>query len=81
MRFGSFCLHVTGYLKTKKSFPICKFVVMASGKCELHIYFTFLLEFKPPHIREILTFFSSNIRRKAQHLIFGSRLQNDLPNI
>ena len=37
-----FCLHVTGYLNTKDSFPKCMFVVMASGKCELHTYFTFL---------------------------------------
>ena len=37
-----FFFHVNGYLNTKESFPICMFVVMASGKCELHIYFTFL---------------------------------------
>ena len=42
MNFEIFCLHVTGYLNTKDSFPICIFVVMASGKCELHTYFTFL---------------------------------------
>ena len=40
-----FCLQVTGYLKTRKSFPICMFVVMNSGKCYLHIHFTFLQEF------------------------------------
>jgi len=40
-----FCLHVNGYLNTTMSFPICMFVVMASGKCDLHIHFTFLQEF------------------------------------
>jgi len=34
-------LHVIGSLKTKKSFPICTFVVMVSGKYDLHIHFTF----------------------------------------
>ena len=42
VNFEIFCLHVTGYLYTKESFPICMFVVMASGKFELHTYFTFL---------------------------------------
>ena len=42
MNFVIFCLRVTGYLNTKESFPICIFMVMASGKCELHTYFTFL---------------------------------------
>ena len=37
-----FFLHVTGYLNTKESFPICMFVAMAMGKCELHTYFTYL---------------------------------------
>jgi len=40
-----FCLHVTGYLNTKWSFPFCMFVVVASGKCELDIHFTLLREF------------------------------------
>ena len=40
--FEIFCLHVTGYLNTKESFPIGMFVVMAWGKCELHKYYTFL---------------------------------------
>jgi len=40
-----FCLHITEYLNTKKLFPICMFVVMASEKCEFHIYFTFIQEF------------------------------------
>ena len=40
--FEFFFLHVTGYLNTKESFPICMFVVIASGKCELHTYYTFL---------------------------------------
>ena len=42
MNFEIFCLHVTGYSNTKESFPSCMFVVMASAKCELHTYFTFL---------------------------------------
>ena len=41
MNFEIFCLHVTGYSNTKESFPSCMLVVMASGKCELHTYFTF----------------------------------------
>ena len=40
-----FCLQITGYLKTRKSFPISMFVVMFSGKCDLHIHVTFLQEF------------------------------------
>jgi len=40
-----FCLHLTGYLKTKKSIPICMFLLMTSAKYELQIYFTFLQEF------------------------------------
>ena len=42
VNFEIFCLHVTGYSNTKWSFASCMFVVMASGKCELHTYFTFL---------------------------------------
>ena len=42
MNFEIFCLHGTGYSNTKESFPSCMFVVMASGKCEPHTYFTFL---------------------------------------
>ena len=37
-----FVFNVTVYLNTKESFPIYMFVVMASEKCELHKYFTFL---------------------------------------
>ena len=40
-----FCLQVTGYLNTRKSFPNCMFVVMASGNCDLHIQNTFIQEF------------------------------------
>ena len=42
MNFEIFCLHVTDYSNIKESFPSCMFVVMASEKCELHTYFTFL---------------------------------------
>ena len=38
-------LKLAGYLNTRKSFPICMLVVMASGKCDLHIHLTFLQEF------------------------------------
>ena len=48
-----FCLHVNDYLNTKKSIPICIFVVMDFGKCELHIYFTFLQN-SNFHILEIM---------------------------
>ena len=56
--FEIFCLNVTAYLNTSKSFLIGMFVVLASGKCDLHIHFTFLQEFSPPHIRKDLIFFS-----------------------
>jgi len=39
------CLQVTGYFNTRKSFPICMFNVMASGKCDLRIHFNYLHEF------------------------------------
>ena len=42
MNFEIFCLHVTGYSNTNDLFPCCMFVVMASGKCEPHTYFTLL---------------------------------------
>ena len=42
MNFEIFCLQKTGCSNTKESFPSCMLVVMASGKCELHTYFTFL---------------------------------------
>jgi len=36
--FEIFCLQLTGYLNTKKSFPISVFVLINSGKCEIRIY-------------------------------------------
>ena len=61
MIFEIFCLHVTGYLNTKASFPICMFVLMASGKCELHTYYTFLQRIlTSTHIKKII-FFLHNI--------------------
>ena len=42
VNFEIFCLHLTGYSNTKESFRSCMFVVMATGKCEPHTYFTFL---------------------------------------
>jgi len=45
VNFEIFCLNITGYLNTKKSFPICMFAVIASWKCELHTYLNFLQEF------------------------------------
>jgi len=50
------------------------FVVMVSGKCELHIYFTFLQEFKTRHIRNYLKFF--RIMYKAMSNIHFSALDN-----
>ena len=41
MNFEIFWLKVTGYSNTKDSFPSCMLVVMDSGKCEPHTYFTF----------------------------------------
>ena len=52
-----FCLQVNGYLNTRKSFPIWMFVLMASRKFVLHMHFTFIQEFQPPHIRKNLIFF------------------------
>ena len=37
-----FCLHVTGYVNTKKSIPNCIFLLMISWNCAHHIYFSFL---------------------------------------
>ena len=47
-----FCFNLSGYLNTKKSFPICMFVVKASGKCELYIYiYIYIYPFyKNPHL-------------------------------
>ena len=50
-------LHVTVHLNTRKWFPICMFVGMASGKWELHIQFTFLQEFENPQLGKNLIFF------------------------
>jgi len=50
-------LHVTGYSNTKESFPICMFVVMASGKYELHTYFFFLQRILTPTQMKNLIFF------------------------
>jgi len=47
-----FCLQVTGYLNTRKSIPICIFVVMASGKCDIHINFTFTRILTSTHTKE-----------------------------
>ena len=57
MRIWKTLFTKTRYFNTRKTFPIWMFVVMASGKCVLHIYFTFLQEFYPPHIRKYLIFF------------------------
>ena len=45
IRILIFCLQLTGYLKTRKTFQIFMFAVMNSGKCDLHIHFPFLQEF------------------------------------
>ena len=51
------CVHETGYINRKRSFPNCIFVLMISLKWTLHIYFTFLQEFYLTHIRNSLIFF------------------------
>ena len=67
-----FCLHVTGYSNTKESFPSCMFVVMASGKCEPHTYFTFLQRILPStHMKKLN--FLHNICRDVLHPLFRSR--------
>ena len=62
MNFEIFCLHVNGYLNTKESFPICMFVVMASGKYELHTYLTFLQRILTSTHMKIYNIFLHNTR-------------------
>ena len=57
MKFEIFCLQVTSYSNTKESFPSCMFVVMASGKFELHTYFTFLQRILTSTHKKNLIFF------------------------
>ena len=66
-------LHLTGYLNTKESFPICMFVVMVSGKCELHTYITFLQRILTSTHRKKFNIFLHNICRDVQHSLFNSR--------
>ena len=81
MNFEIFCLHVTGYSNTKESFPICMFVVMASGKCELHTYYTFLQTILTSTQMKKFNILLHNICRDVQHSFFRSReCQNYLPN-
>ena len=57
MNFEIFCLYVTGYSNTKESFPSCMFVVMASGKCEPHTYFTSLQRIlTTTHLKNLIFF-------------------------
>ena len=73
LNFEIFCLHVTRYLNTKGSFPICMFVVMASGKSEIHTYFTFLQWIvNSTHMKQF-NIFLHNICRNVQHSLFRSR--------
>ena len=65
-------LKLTGNLNSRKSFPICMIVVMASGKYELNIHFTFQQEIYPPHIRKHLICFSHNICRDLKQSISRS---------
>ena len=73
VNFEIFCLHVTGYSNTKESFPSCMFVVMASGKCELHTYFTFLKRILTSTHMKKFNIFLNNICRDVQHSLFRSR--------
>jgi hypothetical protein len=49
------------------------FVLMPSGKYELHIYFTLIQEFYPPHIRNNLMILWHNKCRDVQQSLFRSR--------
>jgi len=73
VKFEIICLHVTGYSNTKESFPSCMFDVMASGKCELHAYFTFLQRILTSTHMKNNNIFLHNICRDDQHSIFRSR--------
>ena len=73
MWIWNFFLHVTVYLKAKESFPICMFVVMASGECELHTYFTFLQRILTSTHMKKINIFLHNICRDVQHSLFRSR--------
>ena len=73
VNFEIFCFHVTGYLNTKESFPICMFVVMASGNCELHTYFTFLQRILTSKHMKKFNIFLHNICRDVQISLFRSR--------
>ena len=73
MDFEFFCLHVTGYSNTKESFPSCMFVVMASGKWELHTYFTFLQGILTSTHMKKCNIFLHNICRDSKHSLFRFR--------
>jgi len=51
------------------------YVVMASVKCELQTYLTFLQKFETPNIRKHIIFFSHNISRESNNQF--SALDND----
>ena len=77
MNFEIFCLHVTGYSNTKESFQSCIFDVMASGKCELHTYFTFLQRnLISTHMKKF-NIFLHNICLYIQHSLFKFRLHEN----
>ena len=73
VNFEIFCLQLTGYSNTKESFPICMFVVMASGKCELHTYYTFLQWILTSTRMKKFNIFLHNICCDVQHSLFRSR--------
>jgi len=60
------CLHLTAYLKTWKSFPICMFVVMASGKCDL-LYISLFYKNLNLHTTKEFNFF---------RIIYGAMFNN-----
>ena len=57
MWFLNFLFTLNRVFNTKDSFPSCMFVVMDSGKCELHTFYIFYKEFQTPHILKNLIFF------------------------
>ena len=68
-----FFLYLTRYLNTKETFPIYIFVLMASGKCEHHTYFTFLQRILTSTHMKKFNIFLHNICRDVQHSLFRSR--------
>ena len=80
MRIWKF-LHLTGYLNTKNSFPISMFVLLTSGQCDLHIYFTFLQEFyRPQNQKYLISFRIINVSNPTNNFSSRKCQNKQLPN-